>query len=399
VLLAYVAHDLHRFLDRLEERRPTLKRWLPYAAELGQDDQLYQRHPDYLYPPLFLVLLRPLTYLPLWAAAMIWQFAKYAAVSGIFLLSWNLLGRSGSLPDWSKLLSIVVSVRFIDSDLGHGNINLFIAFFVVLAGYLLFNHRPLAAGLLIALASSVKVTPALWGLYLLYKRQWRAVAGLVAGLVLALEIAPLVVLTASMNHTLLACWYGQVIRPPVIEGQIFSPLDSQSLVGVTNRLFGRAQGEPAILVELNDRTVIWLQRAVALALVVWLAWSCRGRLPQSNPLAFAAEWSILAPVTLALSGYTWTGHFCLLILAHVTLLAYWPRPLLPGQRIGGALRGADWAVVGPTLAGFVLFLFTTDIITPAGRVWTATMGLPLLGALLIAAALFVLRERCRGREV
>ncbi|HVP10539.1 MAG TPA: glycosyltransferase family 87 protein, partial [Phycisphaerae bacterium] len=296
ILLACCAFDMYRFLDAMhdKDRMPTLKRWLPYAAELGQDDQLYQRHPDYLYPPFFLVLLKPLTFMPPWLAAAVWQLCKYAAVVAIFAISWRLLARAGPLPIWCKVASVVVSVRFVDSDLSHGNVNLFICLGIVLAAWFLASGRPLAAGFLIALVAAVKITPALWAAYLLYKRQWRALAGVALGLILALELVPLTVLPPRLNHRMLTSWYQNVIGAYVAEGKIYSPDMNQSLAAVTNRLLGRTDWAPGeqrtALVNLNDATIKWIQRIVAAVLIGVLGWSCRGGLPRSDPMAFAVEW-------------------------------------------------------------------------------------------------------------
>jgi hypothetical protein len=293
---------------------------------------------------------------------------------------------------WVKAASIFVSVRFVVSDLGHGNINLFIGLCVVLAAWCLWRRRRFAAGVLVAAAACVKVTPVLWAVYLLYKRQWTALLGFCIGAVVALEIVPLLVLTPHDNHTLLRRWKEHVISSFVKEGKIYSVSMNQSVAGVTNRLLGRTGWAPGAerfaLAHLDDDTIKWIQRAIAAAILAALALAARGPLPRGDALAFAAEWSLLAPVTLALSGYTWTGHFCLLVLGIVALLAYFARC---------DRRNLDRLALALTIIAVCLFVLTTDIITPAGRKWASGMGLPLLGALFVFAALAVVRERGRWR--
>jgi uncharacterized membrane protein YkgB len=390
VLAACVGDTLH-FLRNMERRTPTLKRWLPFAEELGRDDDLYQRHPDYLYPPVFLVLLRPLTHVPRPVAAVIWQMSKYAAIACLFAAAWSLASRIAPLSLWTRIASIIICARFVVSDLRHGNVNLFIAAAVIGAAWLFWRDRRFTAGLLVAAAACVKVTPALWGAYLIYKRQWRAVLGGVVGVVLALEVAPLLVITPSMNHALLGKWYHHVVGSFLSTGDVESMGMNQSLTAVTNRLLGRpelAAGEsPPQIADLPDSTVRWIQRLAAAALLIVLAWSLRGAMPNAG--AFAVEWSILAPFSLALSGYTWTGHFCLLILAVCVMIA----ALARRPRTAG---GRDAA--GLSIASFILILTTTDLITPTGREFASAIGLPLLSALLLAAGLVVLRERMRRDE-
>lgn len=392
VLLAiFCIGDTAKFLRSMQKKKPTLKRWLPFAEELGTDDQLYQRHPDYLYPPFFLVLIRPLTHAPAPAAAIIWQLAKYACIFLIFAAAWDLAARAGPFPPWAKVASVIICARYILSDLSHGNVNLFLAVCVTGGAWLVWNRRPLSAGLLIALAACVKVTPGLWAAWLLYKRQWRALLGVILGVIILLEVVPLAVLSPSMNHALLGQWYEHVVNSFLKDADVESMGMNQSVVAITNRLLGRAEltgGEPTItLARLQPQTLRLLQRGIAIIILAIFFWACRGPYPHASPLAFAAEWGLVAPVTLALSGYTWTGHFCLMVVAVCALLAHmarWP--------------SVSKSVMRLALAGFALVLLTTDIITPAGREWASIIGLPLLSALLMGAALIALREHERRRD-
>lgn len=388
MLVGCFANDTRRFLRAMDKSKPTLRRWLPYASELGQDEQLYDRHPDYLYPPFFLTLLRPLTLVSPTAAAVLWQLGKYVALVGTFMLAWSLLARAGPLPLVVKVASVIMSLRFITSDIGHGNVNLFIAFLVVLAAWFLSRGRPVSCGLTVAIAACIKVTPALWAVYLLYKRQWRATLGVLIGAALALEVVPLAVVSPSMNHALLGRWYTRVVHDYAAGGHVYSTRMNQSLVAVSNRLLGRSDLAPVeesvSMVALSPGTIVWIQRAISLVFIALLAWSCRGLLPKSDPIAFAAEWSLVAAVTLALSGYTWTGHYCLLILAHVVAPAYLV------QR--GSTR-FDRPVLILLFASFALMSLTGDLLTPTGRERASSIGLVFFGMLTLATCLWLIRER------
>ncbi len=401
--VAYAVVDCVRFPQAMEKRKPTLKRWLPFAAELGRDDRLYERHPDYLYPPFFLVLLRPLTRVSPATAAMMWQLAKYVAIVETFSAAWGVLRRAGPLPMWVELATVVVALRFVHSDLRHGNINLFIAALVTGAAWLFVSNRRFAAGAAVAVAACIKVTPALWIVYFAWKRQWRALLGAALGAAIALEFVPWLVIGPRLNHELLLRWNAHVIESFVAEGKIESIGMNQSLTAVTNRLLGGsdlgAEERRAVIVDLNDRTIHWIQRGLALGLIVLTGWACRGAvLTNPFPLAgnaaliAAIEWSILAPVTLALSGYTWTGHFCMLVLPIATMFAFLSRPRDITRRFGHLV-----ACVG-TLVASLIFVVATDILTPAVREWTVNHGLPLLGALSMLAALIAARECMRGQE-
>jgi len=394
-LMAYALVDVAKFQEAMRDRKPTLKRWLPQAAEVGLDSRLYERHPDYLYPPFFLVALKPLTRVSPATAAMIWQLAKFASIVAIFASAWGVLLRAGPVPDWVRLATIIVAFRFVHSDLRHGNVNLFIAALVTGAAWLFVTNRRFAAGAAVGLAACVKVTPALWLAYLAYKREWRGLLGAAAAIVVALELVPGAVIGWSLNHELLHGWFLHCIRSFAEEGRVDSVGMNQSLTAVTNRLFGwsglSADEHRVVLVQLADVTIRWVQRGAALGLLVVAAWACRGRLSRGGSvLVFAVEWSVIAPVTLALSGYTWTGHFCLLVLPLTTLLAFFASARSDGAAV------ARWVALTGTVVACAIFVLGTDLLTAPVREWATQIGLPLLGALCVLAALLAVRGSLRG---
>lgn len=393
VVLIYCIADMVSFLRTMnnEKRLPTLKRFLPFAKEIGSDNELYERHPDYLYPPVFLVLMKPLTWVPASAAAALWQLAKYVCIVIAFGASWRMFTSSAGPPaDWSKLASIIVSARFVHSDLRHGNINLFIAALVIGAGWCLVTERRFLCGFLIAVAACIKVTPGLWGLYLLYRRDWRALAGCAIGAALFFELIPSAALGFEMNHTLLDRWRAHVIDAFVGDGDVDSVGMNQSLTAVTNRLLGHTSVLPedrVNLAELDDDVIQYIQRLLSVFILLITAFAVRPRENQ-YAIATAADWAILAPVSLALSGITWTGHFCLLIPAYAAFF---------GFVAGTSLRKPmDRLFVGLGVGSVCLVLLTGDLLTESGREFTARIGMPLISALMLLSALIHIRKRWAG---
>lgn len=390
ILVGYGAVSMQRFLRKAGKGRTTLMRWLPQVEEFGQDDQLYERHPDYLYPTFFLAIMRPLTWVPPMVAAVIWQLSKFVCVIAIFAMAWNMLSRDGPLPFWVKLGSVIMSARFIDNDLSHGNVNTFICFLTILAAWLLVRGRPVASGLAVSVAGCIKVTPALWAVYLVYKRQWRAAIASGVGAVICLGVVPLAVVSPQLNVKLMRSWHAHVVDPFVSEADVWCAGINQSMTAVTNRLLSAKEwdeDEPSVtIVDMDPERLHTLQRVIAVVVVLVLAWACRGRLPRDNPLAVAIEWSLVGGVTLILSGYSWTGHFCLLTLGHVAVLTFLARSQ------AGAVRSIVWTLTG---VSFALCSLTSDVITDAGRDWAAAAGLIFFGMLALMAALLVARSRLR----
>ncbi len=82
----------------------------------------------------------------------------------------------------------------------------------------------------------MKVTPALFIPYFLYKRSWRTSGSTFLGLALFLVIVPSIVLGPSFNGRCLAMWWHRMITPFVVEGDISPQEVNQSLGGVVTRL-------------------------------------------------------------------------------------------------------------------------------------------------------------------
>ena len=84
-------------------------------------------------------------------------------------------------------------------DLHHGNINLLILFLIVAMFQAWREGYDGLAGLLLGLAISYKVTPALFIPYFIYKRSWRTVGSTLLGMVLFLLVVPSVIVGPRFN--------------------------------------------------------------------------------------------------------------------------------------------------------------------------------------------------------
>src|SRR5262249_10777515 len=135
------------------------------------------------------------------------------------------------LSAWAKVLVLVLSMRPIAGDLTHGNVNLFILFLVAACLYCVHRSRDLTAGLLLALAIAGKLTPALFVPYFAWKRGWRILAGCALGLVLFLGLIPGLVLGMDVNAGYLMSWTEQMVKPFVVDGEVTSEHNNQSLPG------------------------------------------------------------------------------------------------------------------------------------------------------------------------
>ena len=123
------------------------------------------------------ITLYPLMALPPVAGAMSW-FAIKVALTTVALVMCFEDGEAagiGPFPPFFQSAVLLLSLRPILGDLHHGNINLLILFLIVAMFEAWRKGYDVLAGLLLGLAISYKVTPALFVPYFVYKRSWRTV--------------------------------------------------------------------------------------------------------------------------------------------------------------------------------------------------------------------------------
>lgn len=395
VLVIPFAADQWAFQYRMRHHNPDLRGWLDNARELaaGGHADFYRRHPFYIYPPFFLTLIWPLTKLPTPVAAAVFEVVKWAALVVSLRLAWRLSSRPGEdVPPIVALGSLVLTWRFIDNDLGMGNVNLLLLCAVLGGCWLVGRGRHVAGGFVIAVAASIKLTPALLLVYFAYKGWWRPCLGAAGGLLYCLVVWPAVILGWHSNWELLGGWYDAVVAGFLSHGAVRSEHTNQALVGIINRLFG-----PHVAILPDTRLAIFeLSQTARDALRLLLTggvlggvgWACRGRLqPRTQPVAFAAEISLVLVAMLLLSGLSWKAHFVTMVLPYAVLLAYLSdaRHAPCGRRTIGTLL----------LASFALCTLTSDIITPTGANYAEALGLIALGAVVGGVGVMLVRGRLR----
>ncbi len=392
ILLAipFVA-DQFAFQNRMRNYEPDLRNWLPNAVDLVRDPRpsFYRDNPFYIYPPFFLLLVWPLTQLPSPAAAAVFETLKWVALVVALRAAWRLAARDGEdVPPIVALGSLALTWRFIDNDLGVGNINLLLLAAVVGALWLVRRRRDVTAGALLAVAASIKVTPALLLAYLVYKGCWRTLIGAAIGLVLCLLVLPALVIGWDANLHLLQGWYDMVVHSYVRSGAVRSERGNQALVAIINRLLGP---HPAILpdthlafVVLSDAARNALRLIFSGAILAGVFWTCRRR-ARPRGILLATEAGLVLIATLLVSGLTWKAHCVVLVLPYAALLAYLADARYPRPR-----RGAIGMLL---VASALCCTFTSNVITRAGSLYAEVYGLIALGVLLAGAALVLLRAR------
>ncbi|WP_378262751.1 glycosyltransferase 87 family protein [Amycolatopsis pigmentata] len=140
----------------------------PYAIQSGMSKL------SYLYPPIDVIFLAPLVFVSLPAAALIWNSINIAALEWIISSSW-LRAKLPHAVAWSVPLTVAaVLLNPVDQTLEVGQLSIVLVALVLADLDLAESSR--LKGILVGLATGIKILPGAFVVYYLLRRQWRAAA-------------------------------------------------------------------------------------------------------------------------------------------------------------------------------------------------------------------------------
>jgi alpha-1,2-mannosyltransferase len=300
-------------------------------------ESLYQLRAGALpftYPPFAAVVLTVLAVFPQDAAVALLTAASTVALPLMLYLVLRLPGprgpdrqaaRAGRLA-WTVALAVAAAAIWLDparAALGYGQVD------IVLAAAVLYDLALPGTcrwkGVAIGLAAGIKLTPAIFAVYLLLTRRYRA-AATAAAVFAGTVAAGFAVLPAS------SAWYwaGEFASP----GRI-SPVqdpENQSLLGVLSRTLHTAGVLP-----------LWLGLAAAVAVTGLALAAAAGRRGDE-----AAGFSLCAVTGLLVSPISWTHHWVIAIPALLVAATAVSAARRAGKTAAARLGAAGIAAVAVT---------------------------------------------------
>ena len=144
----------------------------------------------FIYPPFAALLFGPLAFLPAQPLQVVWSAATVAALWGILALVTHRLSLRRPMLVAFALTGLAIAIEPVRSNLHFGQVNVFL-FLLVTADVLGYTPRPVR-GLLVGVASGIKIVPAAYGLLFLGRRDLASVARAIAGLALTVVVGALV---------------------------------------------------------------------------------------------------------------------------------------------------------------------------------------------------------------
>ena len=348
---------------KAEDDRSAIIRWHHQVLELRSGTNIWNKY-YFPNPPIFPISLYPLTMLPPVDAAMVWFAVKSVLAAACLLACMKMAIPKGvKFPWWAQGAVVLLALRPVMGDLFHANNNLIILSLIVAMLAAWRRGYDVLAGLLLALAITYKVTPALFLPYFLYKRSWKTVAATCAGMVVFVAVIPSLVLGPAFNLECLTAWYRRILGPFVEDGTISNQEVNQSMIGTLTRLLtfgGKAGAHSNGGVQFQGNLVAWPPKVVAMllkgmsvGLVGLLAFFCRTKTDRRDDPRLLGEFSLVVLTMLFASERSWKHHFVTVMLPQAYLVAR--LAILPGSKTRRWLIG-----LGLLLSAFLMACTSKD---------------------------------------
>ena len=292
---------------RLYRERSSLLRVYDFTwFQRQKDHEGMQRYlvgfvPDTLLSALPIV---PLAHFPLLTAKRCWL-----AINAVLLALGALVLTQITQLGWRRILIVIfLAIEPLEKSFRYGQMHLLVFILLAVAVWCSEQVWPALAGICVALAAALKLYPALFLVFFIRKKQWRAVAGTITGLA---AIAGLSVYLFGWDvHRI----YLREILPQMGRGENIDPYAPgwNSLTALLHRVFIAEPGlnpHPLINAPPLYALVHPLCQAAIFLLAVWLL----------NPGTVARaqaklEWATFAAMLMALSTGPLPYHLCTLIL-------------------------------------------------------------------------------------
>lgn len=311
----------------------------------------------FIYPVFAAITMIPLAVVPYWVALMaVFGLSVVALTVVIFLtarVAWPAGGRPGAVSATMLALPAALLIEPVAQTLAFGQVNLLLMVMVVVDCLAPRTRWP--RGLMIGLAAAIKLTPGGFVLFLLLRRDYRAVAVAVATGIVATGIGFVVAPAESAHY-----WFGGPAAS--VSGSTF--FSNETIQAILAR---QEVPEPLF-------TLIWL---AGVAVILALAFPVIRRADRAIALAATAGFVLVASPT------SWSHHWVFVVPALVAMGTHAVR-----------LRSRGWALAAAVTA--VVFYLAPFRWMP--NVWGVQMHWSLfeqtLGASYVIVATVLLALGC-----
>jgi len=295
---------------------------------------LYQHKPytndDFPLPPFAMLFIAPLTLLSRPDAQMLWVLAKPLFFIPIFFLCMSMVRRGGGNIGPVALGLIMITWFFpLIGDIQEGQMNLLMLLPLTVSLWLAQKETPqsdIGAGLMLAMAICIKITPLAFLAYFVFRRRWRLAAWTLAGGILWLLVVPALFFGWRQNIAWLGQWGNIMIVQYVLHGSV-KFANGESIPELIVRLFshqpawqttapgGAVRNHYMNILDLPLHTAQLIGRLVLGVIAIIGIWWARRGLPTLQCRRYLIEIACVGLFMLWASERTWVPHYVSLVFA------------------------------------------------------------------------------------
>lgn len=312
----------------------------------------------FTYPPFAAVFLAPLAVLPVWLGLC----AVFIMSVGMAVLVFILTDTRLPLIRGARIAVAGVTGLSLATDpfrliLGLGQVDSALMLLVLVDVFVLPDRF---RGVGIGIAAAVKLTPAVFVFYLIWRRQWRGVLVAVGTVAMCTALAEVLIPRSTVGYLSWLTSHADAI------GNV-DFVSNQSLLGMAARVTGGTRAEMPLWV--GGCTVVAIATAVALS-----------RLARHDFLDQFTAFAVVAVAGLLMSPISWSHHWtAVMVIAVVAVVS-------PDWRIRFAswllwlvaLVGLMWFAGGPPVGfirGWFAAGFVSNALSISGIAWLAAAAL------------------------
>lgn len=283
---------------------------------------------DFTYAPISVLLFAPFAWMSAGFAHLLWTVALFVALYLTVMIGFRSLGHDAT---WQlrliagSIVAVSALLEPVRSTIWFGQINVFLMLLIV--ADLVRPEGSRLRGVGAGIAAGIKLTPLIFGAYLLLTRQWKTAITMAAGFAGSVALGFALMPTASSKF-----WFGTMFD----SDRVSSPqtVGNQSIRGAI-AVFGRTD---------HPSTALWLALAVPLTLLAGWAALLAHRHGQEL-LAI----SIVGMTSCAVSPVAWSHHWVWVVPLLVVVIHQVSEHLTGPRRwslivltVGGMLAALAW---------------------------------------------------------
>ncbi|MFB9903261.1 glycosyltransferase 87 family protein [Allokutzneria oryzae] len=333
---------------------------------------------SYTYPPFSTLLFAPMVLGPLWLWKLLVFPVNTVLVACAVWLSLRIMGHAGDRDTRRVTLALTALLFWVEPvawTMYLGQVNL-VLLVVLLFG--LHKRTELWLGLAVGLAAGIKITPAIFVIYFLVTRRYRAAATAVATFLGTVLVSLVVTPGDTLRY-----WSGTFLRTERV-GEVAIQMN-QSLNGLLARLF--TVDKPP--------TVLWLGVALLAALAglsvavlahrrgkTLLGFTLVGMTGAAvSPISWSHHWVWFVPlVVVAAHGWQRTRRDAAALAVFTAVTFAWPMHLVTGHRMDipalGVIGIPEWNGLGNLYTNVYVFLFGATLVWVWRQLSTRTTAVP-----------------------